>query len=365
MIAALVQRQVPCRCRQIHRDQCAQCRSAPLARLTIRILPTSLTSRPTIIRPRWRLPATATQHCPAERRQSSVSRRSAPDDVHNDAGLPEPQLRGGRAGAARPLRRRHAAVRAPRDCAGIGGGACSAKLYVTPQQRDELWVYNTGTRRVRRRERRPGWHPGHPGRRQPVPRRDAHGRRSAARLGRQPLRRLVLDHRRRDRHRDRARRPAPALGMPGRLRMETEIEFNRAGTRAYLSNENLDEVQVLDIARRAPRRAGAARRDRRRRQPARHGDERRRHAALRRQHPERRHLRGRHRARQRHREPGRSRRSPRAPPTTSSAAVPRAGKPFVIGGRARRAASPTATPSNARLRHQHRPADRAAPERQP
>ena len=30
--------------------------------------------------------------------------------------------------------------------------------------------------------------------------------------------------------------------------METEIEFNRAGTRAYLSNENLDEVQVLDIA---------------------------------------------------------------------------------------------------------------------
>ena len=30
--------------------------------------------------------------------------------------------------------------------------------------------------------------------------------------------------------------------------METEIEFNRAGTRAYLSNENLDEMQVLDIA---------------------------------------------------------------------------------------------------------------------
>src|SRR6185369_16510169 len=38
------------------------------------------------------------------------------------------------------------------------------------------------------------------------------------------------------------------LGVPGRLRMETEIEFNRARTRAYLSNENLDEVQVLDIA---------------------------------------------------------------------------------------------------------------------
>src|SRR5262245_3663959 len=30
--------------------------------------------------------------------------------------------------------------------------------------------------------------------------------------------------------------------------METEIEFNRAGTRAYLSNENIDEVQVLDIS---------------------------------------------------------------------------------------------------------------------
>ena len=31
------------------------------------------------------------------------------------------------------------------DCAGIGSGACSPKLYVTPQQRDELWVFNTGT----------------------------------------------------------------------------------------------------------------------------------------------------------------------------------------------------------------------------
>src|SRR4029078_2029915 len=29
------------------------------------------------------------------------------------------------------------------DC---GGGACSPKLYVTPQQRDELWVFNTATR---------------------------------------------------------------------------------------------------------------------------------------------------------------------------------------------------------------------------
>jgi DNA-binding beta-propeller fold protein YncE len=38
------------------------------------------------------------------------------------------------------------------------------------------------------------------------------------------------------------------LGFPGQLRMETEIEFNRAGTRAYLSNQNLDVVQVLDIA---------------------------------------------------------------------------------------------------------------------
>lgn len=34
----------------------------------------------------------------------------------------------------------------------------------------------------------------------------------------------------------------------GLVRMETEIEFNRARTRAYLSNENLDEIQVLDIA---------------------------------------------------------------------------------------------------------------------
>ena len=30
--------------------------------------------------------------------------------------------------------------------------------------------------------------------------------------------------------------------------MSTEVEFNRAGTRAYLSNQNLDEVLVLDIA---------------------------------------------------------------------------------------------------------------------
>src|SRR5262249_2587234 len=31
------------------------------------------------------------------------------------------------------------------ECAGIGTGACAPKLYVTPQQLDEVLVYNTGT----------------------------------------------------------------------------------------------------------------------------------------------------------------------------------------------------------------------------
>jgi YVTN family beta-propeller protein len=129
-------------------------------------------------------------------------------------------------------------------CAGIGGGACSEKLYVTPQQRDEVWVFNTGTGQFVDRN------PGLAGI-QGIP------------VGDNPFHLEVLDAGRVwvvNRFDDSfsiidtatdtelARVTGAALGAPGRLRMETEIEFNRARTRAYLSNENTDEVQVLDIA---------------------------------------------------------------------------------------------------------------------
>src|SRR6185369_7009387 len=129
-------------------------------------------------------------------------------------------------------------------CTGIGGGACSPKLYVTPQQRDELWVFNTGTGQFVDRD---GGQSGIQG----IP------------VGDNPFHVEVLDASRAwvvNRFDDSfsiidtttdtelVRMTGAMLGVPGRLRMETEIEFNRARTRAYLSNENLDEVQVLDIA---------------------------------------------------------------------------------------------------------------------
>jgi DNA-binding beta-propeller fold protein YncE len=134
------------------------------------------------------------------------------------------------------------------DCAGIGSGSCSPKLYVTPQQLDELWVYNTGTDAFA----------------------DLDGGQAGIQgiaVGDNPFHVEILDRgggvsrawvvNRFDdaisivdpaTDTELARVTGTALGAPGRLRMETEIEFNRAGTRAYLSNENLDEVQVLDIA---------------------------------------------------------------------------------------------------------------------
>jgi DNA-binding beta-propeller fold protein YncE len=136
-------------------------------------------------------------------------------------------------------------------CSGIGSGACAAKLYVTPQQRDELWVFNTGTRQfVDRNSLQSGI--------QGIPVGDNPFHVEMLASG-GPVRAWVVN-----RFDDSfsivdpatdtelARVTGAALGVPGRLRMETEVEFNRAGTRAYLSNENLDEVQVLDIA--GPRR---------------------------------------------------------------------------------------------------------------
>lgn len=130
------------------------------------------------------------------------------------------------------------------ECAGIGSGACSEKLYVTPQQIDEVWVFHTGTGQFVDRN------PGMAGI-QGIP------------VGDNPFHLEVLDHERvwvvnrfddsfsiidTTTDTELARVSGAALGAPGHLRMETEIEFNRARTRAYLSNENLDEVQVLDIA---------------------------------------------------------------------------------------------------------------------
>jgi DNA-binding beta-propeller fold protein YncE len=134
------------------------------------------------------------------------------------------------------------------DCTGIGSGACAPKLYVTPQQRDELWVYNTGTRTFVDED------PGQPGI-QGIPVGDNPFHVEILDLGGGLSRAWVVN-----RFEDSfsivdtatdaelARVTGAALGIPGGLRMETEIEFNRAHARAYLSNENLDEVQVLDIS---------------------------------------------------------------------------------------------------------------------
>ena len=134
------------------------------------------------------------------------------------------------------------------DCTGIGSGACAPKLYVTPQQRDELWVYNTGTGQFVDEDA------GQPGI-QGIPVGDNPFHVQILDLGGGVSRAWVVN-----RFDDSfsiidpatdtevARPTGSALGIPGGLRMETEIEFNRAGTRAYLSNENLDEVQVLDIS---------------------------------------------------------------------------------------------------------------------
>jgi DNA-binding beta-propeller fold protein YncE len=133
-------------------------------------------------------------------------------------------------------------------CVGIGGGACSPKLYVTPQQLDELWVYNTGTGSFVDQNLGPAGIQG-------IPVGDNPFHVEILDLGLGLSRAWVIN-----RFEDSisiidtatdgevARVTGADLGMPGALRMETEVEFNRAGTRAYLSNENLDEVQVLDIA---------------------------------------------------------------------------------------------------------------------
>lgn len=132
-------------------------------------------------------------------------------------------------------------------CAGIGSGQCSPKLYVTPQQQDEVWVFNTGTQQFADQSAAAGI--------QGIPVGDNPFHVQVLNLGGGLARAWVVD-----RFDDAISIIDPAtdteivrltgamLGVPGRLRMETEIEFNRAGTRAYLSNENLDEVQVLDIA---------------------------------------------------------------------------------------------------------------------
>jgi hypothetical protein len=133
-------------------------------------------------------------------------------------------------------------------CAGIGSGACSPKLYVTPQQRDELWVFHTGTGAFADQSAGASGIQGIP-------------------IGDNPFHVEILDrglgvsrawvvNRFEDSlsiidtatDTEVVRLGGSALGVPGHLEMETEIEFNRARTRAYLSNENLDEVQVLDIS---------------------------------------------------------------------------------------------------------------------
>jgi DNA-binding beta-propeller fold protein YncE len=133
------------------------------------------------------------------------------------------------------------------ECTGVGTGACSPKLYVTPQQRDELWVFNTGTRAFVDQNAGSGGIQGIPVGDNPF---------HVEMLRRGGVSRAWVVNRFDDSvsiidpatDTEVVRLTGTALGVPGRLRMETEIEFNRAGTRAYLSNENLDEVQALDIA---------------------------------------------------------------------------------------------------------------------
>ncbi len=131
------------------------------------------------------------------------------------------------------------------DCP--GNGACSAKLYVTPQERDELWVYNTGTNQFVDQNGAQAGIQGIPVGDNPfhVEMLTAGGPPRAWVVNRFEDSFSVVDP---ATDTEIARVTGAALGVPGRLRMETEVEFNRAGTRAYLSNENLDEVQVLDIS---------------------------------------------------------------------------------------------------------------------
>jgi DNA-binding beta-propeller fold protein YncE len=132
-------------------------------------------------------------------------------------------------------------------CAGIGSGACSAKVYVTPQQADELWVYNTGTRQfVDQDAGAPGIqgiavgdNPFH------VQLLTAGGAPRVWVVNRFEDALSIVDP---ETDSEVARVSGASLGVPGRIKMGTEIEFDRAGTRAYVSNQNLDEVQVLDIA---------------------------------------------------------------------------------------------------------------------
>lgn len=132
-------------------------------------------------------------------------------------------------------------------CAGIGSAACSPKLYVTPQQRDEVWVYNTGTRQFVDRAPALGGIQGIPVGDNPfhVEVLAVGGPARAWVVNRFDDSLSIIDP---ATDTELARVTGASLGVPGRLRMETEIEFNRAGTRAYLSNENLDEVQVLDVS---------------------------------------------------------------------------------------------------------------------
>ena len=134
------------------------------------------------------------------------------------------------------------------ECAGIGAGVCAPKLYVTPQQVDELWVYDTGTAAFVDQDGAQAGIQGIPVGDNPfhVEILDAGGGVSRAWVVNRFEDSVSIIDTATDT--EIARVTGTALGVPGRLRMETEIEFNRAGTRAYLSNENLDVVQVLDVA---------------------------------------------------------------------------------------------------------------------
>jgi YVTN family beta-propeller protein len=133
-------------------------------------------------------------------------------------------------------------------CVGIGSETCSPKLYVTPQQRDELLVFNTGTRTFVDQNTGLSGIQGVPVGDNPfhVEILDAGGGVSRAWVVNRFDDSISIIDTATDA--EVARVTGAALGIPGRLRMETEIEFNRARTRAYLSNENTDEIQVLDVA---------------------------------------------------------------------------------------------------------------------
>ena len=215
--------------------------------------------------------------------------------MFNDAGLPQPELGRGRAGSVRRLRRRHACARAPARARASAPAPARRSSTSRPQQRDELWVYNTGTGQFVDKGGAPGI--------QGIPVGDNPFHVEMLTAGGPPRAWVVnrfadavsiidpaTDTEIDARHRRGARRARPAAHgdrdrvQPRRhARLSEQREPRRGAGARHL--------------RRPPRRAGVRRRHRRRRQPARHGDEHRRHAALRRQHPERRHLGRRHRAR--------------------------------------------------------------------